>query len=78
MSIAELLVSTTHSSPAALLIGGTQVPQRDLSDMGATAMSTCTLLEGPSHLTGTYFLPSSSISTVTGPLSGGTSFTVAL
>lgn len=43
-----------------------------------TAISACTLLEGQCLITGTYFLPSSSIRTVTGPLSGGTSFTVAL
>lgn len=33
MPVAELLFSTAHRSPAALVTGRTQVPQRDLSDM---------------------------------------------
>lgn len=78
MSVAEPLFSSAHSFPTALVTGRTQVPQRHLSDMDVGAIRACSLPAGQSSLTGTYFLPRSSIRTVTGPLSGGTSFTVAL
>lgn len=78
MPVAELLVSSAHSSPTALVTGRTQVPQRDLSNMDVSAISACTPLAGRSGITGTYFLPRSSIRTVTGLLPGGTSLTVAL